>query len=434
MYAPVPMGRKRDPPIAGESENPAPTLTLKPNVILGMNNLSSSPTEAARPPLLSMYIPPEIRAHLDEVERRAGYLWKFLDIPGKQAAIAKLEEQMGAQNFWDSQKAAQKVIAECNGHKNIVGPQAAFRRQIEDAKTLAELITESPDGTADAEVEELRKLGTDLLAAVAELEIASFLSGLHDRSNAIVTVKAGAGGTESNDWADLLYRMYTRWAERRGFKIEVEDVAEGEGAGISQATFRLEGPNAYGYVKAERGVHRLVRISPFDANARRHTSFASVDVVAEIDDDIDVEVNEADLRVDVYRSSGKGGQHVNKTESAVRLTHIPTGIVVACQRERSQVKNRALAMKILRARIYEKTIDDKRAEMEKYYGEKGDIGWGNQIRSYVFQPYQMVKDLRTGVETGNIQAVMDGDIDAFINGWLRAGGPRTRNKDIKIED
>ena len=430
MYALPTPGRKCDPDAAAEHsdiENAArpPYHRTSLAALRGQPSLS---------PVLSMYIPPEIRANLDEIERRAGYLWKFLDVPGKQAAIAKLEEQMAAQNFWDSQKAAQKVISECNGHKNIVAPQIAFRRQIEDAKTLAELITESPDGTADAEVEELRKLATDLLAAVSDLEIASFLSGLHDRSNAIVTVKAGAGGTESNDWADLLYRMYTRWAERRGFKIEVEDIAEGEGAGISQATFRLEGPNAYGYVKAERGVHRLVRISPFDANARRHTSFASVDVVAEIDDDIDVEVNEADLRVDVYRSSGKGGQHVNKTESAVRLTHIPTGIVVACQRERSQVKNRALAMKILRARIYEKTIDDKRAEMEKYYGEKGDIGWGNQIRSYVFQPYQMVKDLRTGVETGNIQAVMDGDIDAFINGWLRAGGPRTRNKDIKIED
>jgi len=267
-----------------------------------------------------------------------------------------------------------------------------------------------------------------------DIEIAAFLSGPHDKSNAIVTVKAGAGGTESNDWADMLFRMYTRWAERRGFKVEVEDIAEGEGAGISLATFRVEGPNAYGYIKAERGVHRLVRISPFDANARRHTSFCSVDVVAEIDDDIDIEIAEADLRVDVYRSSGKGGQHVNKTESAVRLTHLPSGLVVACQRERSQVKNRALAMKILRARLYEKTLDDKRAEMEKYYGEKGDIGWGNQIRSYVFQPYQMVKDLRTGVETGNIQAVMDGDIDSFINGWLRAGGPRTRNKDIKIED
>jgi peptide chain release factor 2 len=430
MYALPSPGRKCDPDRATEHSD-IENADWPPYHRTSLAALRGPPSLF---PVLSMYIPPEIRANLDEIERRAGYLWKFLDVPGKQAAIAKLEEQMGAQNFWDSQKAAQKVISECNGYKNIVAPQIAFRRQIEDAKTLAELITESPDGTADAEVEELRKLATDLLAAVSDLEIASFLSGQHDRSNAIVTVKAGAGGTESNDWADLLYRMYTRWAERRGFKIEVEDIAEGEGAGISQATFRLEGPNAYGYVKAERGVHRLVRISPFDANARRHTSFASVDVVAEIDDDIDVEVNEADLRVDVYRSSGKGGQHVNKTESAVRLTHIPTGIVVACQRERSQVKNRALAMKILRARIYEKTIDDKRAEMEKYYGEKGDIGWGNQIRSYVFQPYQMVKDLRTGVETGNIQAVMDGDIDAFINGWLRAGGPRTRNKDIKIED
>ncbi len=381
-----------------------------------------------------MYIPPEIRANLEEVERRSGHLWKFLDVPGKQAQIAAFEEQMAGATFWDSQKTAQKVIADCNGLKNVVAPQLAFRRQLDDAKTLAELIGESGDGTADAELEELRKLAADLLVAVADLEISSFLSGPHDRSNAIVTVKAGAGGTESNDWADMLFRMYTRWAERRGFKVEVEDLAEGEGAGISLATFRIEGPNAYGYAKAERGVHRLVRISPFDANARRHTSFASVDVVAEIDDDIDVAVAESDLRVDVYRSSGKGGQHVNKTESAVRLTHIPTGIVVACQRERSQVKNRALAMKILRARIYEKMIDDKRAEMERFYGEKGDIGWGNQIRSYVFQPYQMVKDLRTGVETGNIQAVMDGDIDAFINGWLRAGGPRTRNKDIKIED
>ncbi len=384
--------------------------------------------------VLFMYISPEIRHNLEEVERRSGHLWKFLDVPGKQTHIAQLENQMAAANFWDNQKAAQKVISECNSYKNIVAPQIAFRRKLEDAKTLAEMVVEAPEGGAEAECEELRQVAEDLIKEVAELEIASFLSGPHDKSNAIVTVKAGAGGTESNDWADMLFRMYTRWAERRGFKVEVEDVAEGEGAGISQATFRVEGPNAYGYIKAERGVHRLVRISPFDANARRHTSFASVDVVAEIDDDIDVEVNEADLRVDVYRSSGKGGQHVNKTESAVRLTHIPTGIVVACQRERSQVKNRALAMKILRARIYEKMLDDKRTEMERYYGEKGDIGWGNQIRSYVFQPYQMVKDLRTGVETGNIQAVMDGDIDAFINGWLRAGGPRTRNKDIKIED
>jgi len=380
-----------------------------------------------------MYIPPETRAALEEAERRAGHLWKFLDVPGKQARIAELEGKMGEQGFWDSQQAAQKVIQESNQLKNVANPQAAFRRKIEDVKTLAELVAETPEG-AEAEVKELAELAAALVAEVADLEIASFLSGPHDKSNALLTVKAGAGGTESNDWADMLFRMYSRWAERRGYKVEIEEVSEGEGAGISSATLRIEGPNAYGYAKAERGVHRLVRISPFDANDRRHTSFASVDVVAEIDDDVDVEVNEADLRVDVYRSSGKGGQHVNKTESAVRLTHLPTGIVVACQRERSQHKNRELAMKILRARIYEKTLDDKRAEMERFYGEKGDIGWGNQIRSYVFQPYQMVKDLRTGVQTGNIQAVMDGDIDAFINAWLRAGGPRSRNKDIKIED
>ncbi len=380
-----------------------------------------------------MYIPPETRAALEEAERRANHLWKFLDVPGKQARILELEGKMAEQGFWDSQQAAQKVIQESNQLKTIANPQAAFRRKIEDAKTLAELVAETPEG-AEAEVAELTELANALVAEVADLEIASFLSGPHDKSNALLTVKAGAGGTESNDWADMLFRMYMRWAERRGYKVEVEEVSEGEGAGISSATIRIEGPNAYGYAKAERGVHRLVRISPFDANDRRHTSFASIDVVAEIDDDVDVEVKEADLRVDVYRSSGKGGQHVNKTESAVRLTHIPTGIVVACQRERSQHKNRELAMKILRARIYEKTLDDKRAEMERFYGEKGDIGWGNQIRSYVFQPYQMVKDLRTGVQTGNIQAVMDGDLDQFVNAWLRAGGPRTRNKDIKMED
>jgi peptide chain release factor 2 len=340
---------------------------------------------------------------------------------------------MAEQGFWDSQQAAQKVIQESNQLKNTVNPQVAFRRKLDDARTLSELIAETPEG-AEAEVVELGELANTLIGEIADLEIASFLSGPHDKANALLTVKAGAGGTESCDWADMLFRMYSRWAERRGYKVEVEEISEGEGAGISSATIRIEGPNAYGYAKAERGVHRLVRMSPFDANDRRHTSFASVDVVAEIDDDVDVEVNEADLRVDVYRSSGKGGQHVNKTESAVRLTHLPTGIVVACQRERSQHKNRDVAMKILRARIYEKTLDDKRAEMERFYGEKGDIGWGNQIRSYVFQPYQMVKDLRTGAQTGNIQAVMDGDLDQFVNAWLRAGGPRTRNKDVKIED
>ena len=340
---------------------------------------------------------------------------------------AKVEDP----TLWDNPKAAEEVMRE--------------RRRLDAAISTVREIDADKSGTVElielAEMEGDAELGDEGAASLKALadradkdKVMALLSGEADGNDTFIEIHAGAGGTESQDWAEMLQRMYYRWAEQRGYKVEMVDYQAGDQAGIKSATLLVKGENAYGYAKTESGVHRLVRISPFDANARRHTSFASVDVVAEIDDDIDVEVNEADLRVDVYRSSGKGGQHVNKTESAVRLTHIPTGIVVACQRERSQVKNRALAMKILRARIYEKTIDDKRAEMEKYYGEKGDIGWGNQIRSYVFQPYQMVKDLRTGVETGNIQAVMDGDIDAFINGWLRAGGPRTRNKDIKIED
>ena len=219
---------------------------------------------------------------------------------------------------------------------------------------------------------------------------------------------AGAGGTESCDWADMLLRMYTRWAERQGYATEILDLIPGEEAGISKATLSIKGDNAFGYARAERGVHRLVRISPFDSNKRRHTSFCAVDVIAEVDDDIDIEIRPEDLRIDTYRASGKGGQHVNKTESAIRLTHTPSGIVVACQNERSQHKNKATAMKMLKSRLYEKIEDEKRSEMEKFYGDKGEIGWGNQIRSYVFQPYQMVKDLRIGVENGNVQAVMDG--------------------------
>ena len=221
--------------------------------------------------------------------------------------------------------------------------------------------------------------------------------------------------------------MYSRWAERSGFKVEVLDITSGEEAGISSATLRIEGQNAYGYAKAERGVHRLVRISPFDSNAKRHTSFCSVDVIAELaDEDSDIVINETDCRVDVYRASGKGGQHVNRTESAVRITHLPTGIVVTCQNDRSQIKNKATALRTLKSRLYEKQEDEKRSEMEKFYGSKGEIAWGNQIRSYVFQPYQMVKDLRTSVESGNLQSIMDGDLDLFIHAWLRAGGPLSR--------
>jgi len=301
-----------------------------------------------------------------------------------------------------------------------------------------DVMLELVEAAEGAELEMYAKeLDTTVAALVEELdklEIGSFLSGQFDKNNAILSIQAGAGGTEANDWADMLFRMYNRWAERKGFTVEVQDVQVGDQAGISKATMLIKGENAYGYVKAERGVHRLVRISPFDSNKRRHTSFCAIDVVAEITDDIEIEIPESEIRIDVYRSSGKGGQGVNTTDSAVRMTHIPTGIVVVCQNERSQIKNRASAMNVLKARLYEKKQDEQRSEMERFYGEKGEIGWGSQIRSYVLQPYQMVKDLRTGSETSDTQGVLDGDLDRFIYAWLRAGCPRHRNKDIKMED
>ncbi len=334
---------------------------------------------------------------------------------------------MSESSFWNDQTAAQKVIGEANRLKNSVNPAAAFNAEVADMMTMLELVDEM-DGDPDQEAYQQEVIDTleRLQPKLDQLELASFLSGPNDGCNALLTVNSGAGGTESCDWADMLFRMYSRWAESAGFKVEVLDVMPGEEAGVSSATIRIEGPNAFGYAKAERGVHRLVRISPFDSNARRHTSFSSVDVIAELEDDADIEIDPADIRTDVYRASGKGGQHVNRTESAVRLTHIPSGIVVTCQNDRSQIKNKATAMRTLKSRLYEKQEDEKRSEMEKFYGEKGDIAWGNQIRSYVFQPYQMVKDLRTGVETGNVQAVMDGELDPFIHAWLRAGGPTSR--------
>ncbi|MFP4069169.1 MAG: peptide chain release factor 2 [Opitutales bacterium] len=365
-------------------------------------------------------ITPEIRSQIEEITRRAGHIWRYLDGAGKLKRIEELEAKMAEPAFWNDQAAAQSVIAEANRLKHAVNPAKAFNAEVEDLKAMLELVDESDDEDYAREVVATVKR---LMPKIEQLELASFLSGPHDNCNALLTVNSGAGGTESCDWADMLLRMYTRWAEQAGFEVEVLDIMPGEEAGISSATMRIVGPNAYGYAKAERGVHRLVRISPFDSNARRHTSFSSVDVVAELEDDADIEVDEADIRTDVYRASGKGGQHVNRTESAVRLTHLPTGIVVTCQNERSQIKNKASAMRTLKSRLYEKREDEKRSEMEKFYGEKGEIAWGNQIRSYVFQPYQMVKDLRTGVETGNVQAVMDGEIDPFIHAWLRAGGP-----------
>ena len=341
---------------------------------------------------------------------------------------------MGAPGFWDNNDRAQKHIGKLNGLKRAIGGVVAFHKKLDDAAVMVELIESAAPNEQEAYAKELDHAVAGMVEELDRLEIASFLTGQFDRNNAILSIQSGAGGTESNDWADMLFRMYARWVERRGFTLEVQDVQSGDQAGITKATLLIKGENAYGYAKAERGVHRLVRISPFDANKRRHTSFCAVDVVAEINEEIDIDVPDSEIRVDVYRSSGKGGQGVNTTDSAVRLTHLPTGIVVVCQNERSQIKNRASALNVLKARLYEKRLDEQRSEMERFYGEKGEIGWGSQIRSYVLQPYQMVKDLRTGVSTSDTQGVLDGDLDRFIYGWLRAGCPRHRNKDIQMDD
>lgn len=293
-------------------------------------------------------------------------------------------------------------------------------KALEDTSLLAELAESEADKSAMEEA--VQDAMNSLCVAeklYEDLEFKALLSGDLDANNAYLTLHAGAGGTESCDWADMLFRMYNRYCENNEFDVSIMDYQAGDEAGIKSVTFLVSGPYAYGYMKSERGVHRLVRISPFDSNSRRHTSFAALDVVAEVDDDIDVEISEDDVRVDTYRSSGAGGQHVNTTDSAVRMTHIPTGIVVACQAERSQHKNRAVAMKILKAKIYEWMLDRKRKDMEKFYGQKGEIAWGSQIRSYIMQPYTLVKDHRTNVETSNVNSVLDGGIELFMEAFLK---------------
>jgi len=339
------------------------------------------------------------------------------DVANKEEKIAELEYKMGEPSFWDDSEYAQKITMELNGVKDSVEKYKALQAKYEDMQLLWEMGMEDKDESVYGEITSTIK---SIQQAIDQLELDVMLSEEYDANNAILTLHAGAGGTEAQDWTQMLLRMYGRWAERNGFSVETIDFLPGDEAGVKSATIMINGHNAYGYLKGEKGVHRLVRISPFDANARRHTSFSACDVMPEIDETVEVDINMADIRVDTYRASGAGGQHINKTDSAVRMTHLPTGTVAQCQTQRSQLQNRVQCMKLLRARLFELEQQKKADQLAEIDGEHQKIEWGSQIRSYVFQPYNMVKDHRTNAETGNTQAVMDGDLAMFIETYLKA--------------
>ncbi|HEX8573060.1 MAG TPA: peptide chain release factor 2 [Allosphingosinicella sp.] len=370
----------------------------------------------------------EAQAHVDQIRSALALLRRFLDWDRALRRLEELNSKVEDQALWNDPKAAQEVMRERRRLEEAIGATRAIQQELDDTVELLEM--------AEAEGDEAME--ADAVASLAELaerserdKVAALLAGEADANDTYIEVNAGAGGTESQDWAEMLQRMYTRWAERRGYKVELVDHHSGEQAGIKSATLMIKGENAYGYAKTESGVHRLVRISPYDSNARRHTSFSSVWVYPVVDDDIDVEVNESDLKIDTYRSSGAGGQHVNTTDSAVRITHIPSGIIVACQNQRSQHKNRAEAMKMLKARLYEAELQRREAQASAEHAAKTDIGWGHQIRSYVLQPYQLVKDLRTGVTSTAPSDVLDGDLDRFMAAAL---SQRVTGEKVEVED
>ena len=370
----------------------------------------------------------EAQAHIDQVNAATALLRRFLDWDKAQRRLGELNAKVEDPTLWDDPKAAQEVMRERRRLEEAIGATQKLETELKDTVELIELAElEGDDALVDDGV---RALG-ELAERAEKDKVAALLAGEADANNSYVEINAGAGGTESQDWANMLQRMYSRWGERHGMKVELVDFHAGEQAGIKSATLLIKGENAYGNLKVEGGVHRLVRISPYDSSARRHTSFASVWVYPEVDEDIDVEINETDLRIDTYRASGAGGQHVNTTDSAVRITHIPTGIVVACQNERSQHKNRAQAFKQLKARLYEAELQKREAEANAANAAKTDIGWGHQIRSYVLQPYQLVKDLRTGVTSTSPSDVLDGDLDRFMAAAL---SQRVTGEKVEVED
>ena len=359
----------------------------------------------------------ELKFKLGGLETAVNDLRDALSIEASEKRLAELEHQMTMPGFYDDQEKSQKVIGEMGEVKNKLERFGKLSTQYEEAQTLLEMIEEENDPSLAAEGEEAVN-GVE--KSIDELQLMTMLNGEYDHSNAILTFHAGTGGTEAQDWAEMLTRMYTRWAESHGYTVEVLDVLEGDEAGIKSASMMIKGANAYGMLKSENGVHRLVRISPFDANARRQTSFSSLEVMPELDNNIKVEINPADIEMQVYRSSGAGGQHINKTSSAVRLIHKPTGIVTSCQTQRSQLQNREYAMEMLKAKLYQIALQQHKDKVDDIKGVQNEIAWGHQIRSYVFMPYTLVKDHRTNYESGNVQAVMDGDLDGFIYAYLKA--------------